>query len=62
MFDCVSGLSGGDCYGSAWEIRCVSVYFSVDGVRFVLDDVCELFVEVCCFLFVGDGYFVVKVD
>ena len=40
----------------------MSVYFPVDAVSFVLDDVGVLFVEMCRFLFVGDGCFAVEGD
>ena len=40
----------------------MSIYFPIVRVRFVLNDVCELFVEVGRFLFIVDSCFVIESD
>ena len=58
-FDCCFGLVAGDGYWRCLEFFDFSVYDPVLSVCLMFDVIGELFVEVLCFLFVSDSYFVV---
>ena len=62
FFYCFYCLCGSDQYWGGDKFFRGFVYYSIARMSFVLDDICKLFVEVCCFLFIADACFVVVVS